>query len=79
MDVTERRNAEKVLEQNRKDEIRFKDEFLSHVSHELRSPLTTIKQFTTILLGGLAGDLNKEQREYPADRSEKYSATAIND
>jgi PAS domain S-box-containing protein len=64
MDVTERRNAEKVLEQNRKDEIRFKDEFLSHVSHELRSPLTAIKQFTTILLGGLAGDLNKEQREY---------------
>ena len=64
MDFTERRNAEKVLEQNRKDEIRFKDEFLSHVSHELRSPLTAIKQFTTILLGGLAGDLNKEQREY---------------
>jgi PAS domain S-box-containing protein len=64
MDVTERRNAEKALEQNRKDEIRFKDEFLSHVSHELRSPLTAIKQFTTILLGGLAGELNKEQREY---------------
>jgi signal transduction histidine kinase len=34
------------------------------VSHELRSPLTAIKQFTTILLGGLAGELNKEQREY---------------
>jgi PAS domain S-box-containing protein len=64
MDITERKNAEKVREQNRKDEIRFKDEFLSHVSHELRSPLTAIKQFTTILLGGLAGDLNKEQREY---------------
>ena len=45
-------------------QLRFKDEFLSHVSHELRSPLTAIKQFTTILLGGLAGDLNKEQREY---------------
>src|SRR5438034_4221763 len=44
--------------------MRFKDEFLSHVSHELRSPLTAIKQFTTILLDGLAGELNKEQREY---------------
>ncbi len=42
----------------------FKDEFLSHVSHELRSPLTAIKQFTSILLGGLAGELNHEQREY---------------
>ena len=46
------------------DQLRFKDEFLSHVSHELRSPLTAIKQFTTILLGGLAGELNKEQNQY---------------
>jgi PAS domain S-box-containing protein len=60
----ERKAAEDALEQVRKDEMRFKDEFLSHVSHELRSPLTAIKQFTTILLGGLAGELNKEQREY---------------
>ena len=56
--------AEAASEQSRQDQIRFKDEFLSHVSHELRSPLTAIKQFTTILLGGLAGELNKEQREY---------------
>ena len=64
MDVTERKEAEEALEQSRQDQMRFKDEFLSHVSHELRSPLTAIKQFTTILLGGLAGELNKEQREY---------------
>jgi len=51
-------------EQNRKDQVRFKDEFLSHVSHELRSPLTAIKQFTTILLGGLAGELNDKQIAY---------------
>jgi PAS domain S-box-containing protein len=64
MDVTERKQAEEALEQSRKGQMRFKDDFLSHVSHELRSPLTAIKQFTTILLGGLAGELNKEQREY---------------
>jgi PAS domain S-box-containing protein len=64
MDVTERKEAEAALERSRNDQLRFKDEFLSHVSHELRSPLTAIKQFTTILLGGLAGELNKEQREY---------------
>ncbi|MGD0571054.1 MAG: CHASE3 domain-containing protein [Candidatus Sulfotelmatobacter sp.] len=64
MDITERKRAEEALEQGAKDQIRFKDEFLSHVSHELRSPLTAIKQFTNILLGGLAGELNKEQREY---------------
>jgi signal transduction histidine kinase len=59
-----RKRLEEVLEQIRQDQMRFKDEFLSHVSHELRSPLTAIKQFTNILLGGLAGELNKEQREY---------------
>jgi len=60
----ERKKLEEALELIRQDQMRFKDEFLSHVSHELRSPLTAIKQFTTILLGGLAGELNKEQREY---------------
>jgi len=64
LDITERKRAEEALAQGAKDQIRFKDEFLSHVSHELRSPLTAIKQFTTILLGGLAGELSAEQREY---------------
>src|ERR1700719_3339520 len=48
----------------RTNQLQFKDEFLSHVSHELRSPLTAIYQFVTILLDGLAGDLNLEQHEY---------------
>jgi PAS domain S-box-containing protein len=64
MDVTERKTAEAALEQNRTDQMQFKDDFLSHVSHELRSPLTAIKQFTSILLGGMAGELNAEQREF---------------
>lgn len=58
------RTAELALERNRQEQVRFKDEFLSLVSHELRSPLTATKQFTSILLGGLAGDLNAEQRQY---------------
>src|ERR1700689_216199 len=45
-------------------QIQFKDEFLSHVSHELRSPLSAIRQFVTILLDGLAGELQPEQQEY---------------
>jgi PAS domain S-box-containing protein len=63
-DITARKQADAELLQFRIDQLRFKDEFLSHVSHELRSPLTAIKQFTTILLGGLAGPLTGEQREY---------------
>lgn len=42
-------------------QMRFKDEFLSHVSHELRSPLNAIYQFVTILLDRLAGELNPQQ------------------
>jgi PAS domain S-box-containing protein len=64
MDITDRKKAEAAQEQSRQEQLQFKDDFLSHVSHELRSPLTAIKQFTTILLGGLAGELNPEQRQY---------------
>ena len=64
VDVSDRKLAEQTAESRWKDRERYKDEFLSHVSHELRSPLTAIKQFSTILLTGLAGDLNQEQREY---------------
>ena len=64
MDITDRKKSEQALERLRHEQLQFKDDFLSHVSHELRSPLTAIKQFTSILLGGLAGELNKEQREY---------------
>jgi PAS domain S-box-containing protein len=69
-DLTDRKQADSELlaltelEESRKDQLRFKDEFLSHVSHELRSPLTAIKQFTTILLSGVAGPLNHDQRKY---------------
>jgi signal transduction histidine kinase len=45
-------------------QLQFKDEFISQVSHELRSPLTAIYQFVTILLDKLAGELNSEQLKY---------------
>jgi len=48
----------------RTHQMQFKDEFLSHVSHELRSPLTAIYQFVTILLDRVAGELNLEQHEH---------------
>jgi signal transduction histidine kinase len=62
-------------------QMQFKDEFLSHVSHELRSPLTAIYQFTTILLDGLAGELKPEQHEYMGSvlRNVKQLQSMIND
>jgi signal transduction histidine kinase len=52
------------LEISRKQQLQFKDQFLSHVSHELRTPLSSIHQFVSILLDGLAGPLSAEQREH---------------
>jgi signal transduction histidine kinase len=63
IDITERRIAEEELAKSGEERLRFKDEFLSHVSHELRSPLTAIKQFSSILADGLAGEISKEQGE----------------
>jgi signal transduction histidine kinase len=58
----ERQALLRSLERSRHQQLEFKDQFLSHVSHELRTPLTSIYQFVTILLDGLAGDLNADQR-----------------
>lgn len=42
---------------------RIKSAFLANMSHELRTPLNSIIGFTGILLQGLAGPLNAEQRK----------------
>ena len=63
-DITERKRMIEELEQTRQQELQLKDQFLSHVSHELRSPLSVIHQFVTILSDRLAGDLNAQQDEF---------------
>ena len=65
-DVTEQRRLAAETEHVTKLqlELKTKDEFLSHVSHELRSPLTSIYSFSSIIADDLAGDTTPEQKEY---------------
>ncbi|MBA7482134.1 Non-motile and phage-resistance protein [subsurface metagenome] len=42
---------------------RAKSEFLSHMSHELRTPLHIIIGFSELMLDGVVGKVNKEQRQ----------------
>ena len=60
----ERNGLLEELKRAQQKQLKMKNQFLSHISHELRSPLTAIRQFVTILLDGLAGNLSPEQREY---------------
>ena len=43
---------------------RLKDEFVALVSHELRSPLTSIRGYLELVLDGHAGDVSEDQRQF---------------
>ena len=53
---------ERTAELEQADRIRSR--FLSHVSHELKTPLTSIKGFLQNLLDGLTGPVNEKQQRY---------------
>lgn len=61
----EERNAE-MREANRQltESARYKSDFLSNMSHELRSPLTAIMGFSEVLRDELYGPLNAKQKEH---------------
>jgi signal transduction histidine kinase len=51
------------LEETRQLELKIKDDFLSHVSHELRAPAQSIHSFVSLVIDGLAGDVTPRQVE----------------
>ncbi|MGD0784785.1 MAG: PAS domain-containing sensor histidine kinase [Sedimentisphaerales bacterium] len=68
-DITERKQAQEkemlaMVELAKVKEIdKVKNTFIASMSHELRTPLNSIIGFTGILLMGMTGELNEEQKK----------------
>ncbi len=72
-DFTERRAAEEALNQYAQDlakaneELksldRMKDEFISNLRHELKTPLIPIKGYSELMYEGALGELNQKQKD----------------
>lgn len=60
--VSERTSALMNMNEELLAATRAKDDFMTSMSHELRTPLNSIIGFTDIMLKGLAGEVNDEQR-----------------
>jgi len=52
-----------ITEQQHKHAIEVKSKMISMVSHELRTPIHTIKESINVILEGLTGTINDEQKD----------------
>ena len=76
-DITERKQAEEKL----KETMELKSQFISTVSHEIRTPLAALKEGVSIILDGIVGEINEQQRKFLdiAKRNVDRLSALIND
>lgn len=84
VDVTDTKNIENALIERNEALVaadQLKSTFISHVSYELRTPLTNIIGFSDLLTRPHTGSLNERQQEYLGDiqSSSDSLLTIIND
>jgi|GEM_PF-174763 len=63
-DMVDELERSAAQDRTRELQLQMKDDFLSHVSHELRSPLASIYSFISLVADEVAGDINDQQDEY---------------
>ena len=90
-DIRERRQAEEAIRQAQEERNRAHEElkrkheelqsFYHTVSHEIKTPLTSAREFISLMLEGLAGPINQTQNEYLGIARESCDRmrTCIND
>jgi two-component system sensor histidine kinase/response regulator len=70
----ERRTLIKEAERLRQEKITMEENFITMVSHQLRSPLVAVQQYFEVILGGMAGPLEDKQKKMLNRASERIQS-----